>query len=123
MPALYIPHDRHLRIGEALRPFRDEGVLVLGSGMSFLNLNLLSSSSQPSTQFHRWLDDALGGDARHRADWLREWAYAPAGRTSHPREEHLLPLMVASGARGDAPGVRLWNGSVGDTTVTAWAFP
>ena len=35
---------------------------------------------------------------------LINWSAAPAARDCHPREEHLLPLMVAAGAAGDSPG-------------------
>jgi aromatic ring-opening dioxygenase catalytic subunit (LigB family) len=41
---------------------------------------------------------------------------------AHPREEHLLPLMVASGAGSDAAGRKIWRGMMGPTAVGAWAF-
>ena len=50
------------------------------------------------------------------------WSVAPSGRLSHPREEHLLPLMVASGAGSDAAGRKIWSGTMGPTVVSAWAF-
>lgn len=111
----------HVAIGEALRPLREDGVLIVGSGMSYHNLRQMGSSAA-ATEFDSWLDDALAGDAGHRRNRLAEWSRAPSGRAAHPREEHLLPLMVASGAGSDAPGRKLWSGAVGDTTVSAWAF-
>lgn len=113
--------NTHGRIGEALRPLRTQGVLVMGSGMSYHNLRQLGNGAA-AIEFDRWLDGALAGDAAHRRTWLAQWSRAPSGRTSHPREEHLLPLMVASGAGGDAPGRKLWSGAVGPTAVSAWAF-
>ncbi|HQX57649.1 MAG TPA: class III extradiol ring-cleavage dioxygenase [Burkholderiaceae bacterium] len=112
---------QHVAIGQALRPLRDDGVLIMGSGMSYHNLRQMGNSAA-ALDFDRWLDGALAGDASHRSAWLAQWARAPAGRTSHPREEHLLPLMVASGAGGDASGRKLWSGGVGATAVAAWAF-
>ncbi len=114
------PHD-HIAMGEALRPLRTDGVLIMGSGMSYHNLRQMDNSAAAS-EFDHWLDAALAGDTRHRSARLADWSRAPSGRISHPREEHLLPLMVASGAGGDTPGRKLWSGAVGATAVSAWAF-
>jgi aromatic ring-opening dioxygenase catalytic subunit (LigB family) len=89
--------------------------------MSYHNLRQMGNGTA-AMEFDRWLDGALAGNAEHRRSWLAQWARAPSGRVSHPREEHLLPLMVASGAGGDSPGRKLWNGAVGPTSVSAWAF-
>lgn len=112
----------HCRLGEALRPLRDEGVLVVGSGMSFHNLRNFSEGGPASLAFHNWLDDVLQGNYAQRTQALGQWSQAPGGRASHPREEHLLPLMVASGAGGDAPARKLWAGMVGPTHLGGWAF-
>ena len=111
----------HVAIGAALRPLRNQGVLIMGSGMSYHNLRQMGNGAA-AAQFDHWLDTALSGDSAHRRDRLAQWAEAPAGRLSHPREEHLLPLMVASGAGSDVPGRKLWSGLVGPTAVSAWAF-
>lgn len=116
----------HVDIGAALRPLRDEGVLIVGSGMSYHNLREFmapgASTAAASETFDDWLDGALAGDAAHRRASLAKWASAPAARASHPREEHLLPLMVASGAGGDAAALKVWSGLVGKTRVSAWSF-
>ncbi|MCY4755076.1 DODA-type extradiol aromatic ring-opening family dioxygenase [Pelomonas aquatica] len=93
----------HLALGRALSPLRDEGVLILGSGFSFHNLRLYNEAGRaPSAQFDAWLQAALPS-VDGRAERLQAWAEAPAARLAHPREEHLLPLMVAAGAaEGDA---------------------
>jgi aromatic ring-opening dioxygenase catalytic subunit (LigB family) len=96
----------HLRMGEALAPLRDEGVLVLGSGLSYHNLRQFGPAGGPaSQQFEAWLTDAVTvPDAKTRNARLREWSKAPAARASHPREEHLIPLMVAAGAAQEDRG-------------------
>ncbi len=111
----------HLAMGEALRSLREEGVLIMGSGMSYHNLSQMGNSAA-ALDFDRWLDGAMAGDAEYRRSWLTQWTHAPAGLTAHPREEHLLPLMVASGAGSDASGRKIWSGAVGATAVSAWAF-
>src|SRR6185437_16742539 len=92
----------HLAIGRALAPLRDEGVYILGSGMSYHNLRLFGAAGRaPAAEFDAWLREAMGKGAAERARWLAEWQKAPSARRAHPREEHLLPLMVAAGAAGE----------------------
>ena len=95
----------HVAAGRALAPLRDEGVLIIGSGMSFHNLRVFGDPRvrEPSSQFDRWLADAVSAPAEERAALLADWQAAPWARLCHPREEHLLPLMVAAGA-SDEPG-------------------
>jgi aromatic ring-opening dioxygenase catalytic subunit (LigB family) len=112
----------HHRMGRALRALRDEGVLIVGAGMSFHNLRNFAQAAPDSHRFHDWLDQALAGDWQARCDRLANWQHAPGGLASHPREEHLLPLMVASGAGSDAPGRPIWRGAIGPSAIGAWAF-
>lgn len=112
----------HCALGAALRPLRDEGVLLVGAGMSYHNLRDFAAGAPASHAFHDWLDVALAGDWQSRTEQLARWSTAPGGGVSHPREEHLLPLMVASGAGTDRPGRVLWRGAVGPTSLGAWAF-
>jgi len=105
--------ERHLEIGQALAPLRDEGVLIVGSGMTFHNLGQMRGGGEQalraSTAFDDWLSETVElTDARARADRLADWAQAPGSRFSHPREEHLLPLMVVAGAAGHDPGKRIY---------------
>ena len=109
----------HLAVGRALAPLRDEGILILASGFSYHNLRLMGPGAEvPSAQFDEWLGDALiDRSADVRAALLTQWAHAPSARVAHPREDHLIPLMVAVGAAGDDEAVRsyhedAWNGTV-----------
>jgi aromatic ring-opening dioxygenase catalytic subunit (LigB family) len=95
----------HLALGHAVAPLRDEGVLIVGSGLSWHNLRALGPSARvPSRLFDDWLQRTVASPAAERAERLLGWSQAPAARAAHPREEHLLPLMVAVGAAGDDPG-------------------
>ena len=115
------PH-LHSHLGQALRPLRDENVLILGAGMSYHNLGNFHQYAPASYAFHDWLDQTLDGNWQARSMGLANWQQAPGGRESHPREEHLLPLMVASGAGSDLPGRSIWRGKIGPTCIGAWAF-
>jgi len=114
--------ELHVDLGLALSSLREEGVLILGAGMSYHNLRDFAAQAPASHAFHDWLDQALAGNWDERREHLANWQTAPGGRASHPREEHLLPLMVASGAGSDAPGRTLWRGTIGPTSIGAWRF-
>ncbi|HET9122309.1 MAG TPA: class III extradiol ring-cleavage dioxygenase [Acidiferrobacteraceae bacterium] len=90
----------HLAAGRALASLRDEGILIIGSGLSYHNLRLFDPrAAAPSRAFDDWLQTTLLHTAAPaRSVRLRAWDSAPSARTAHPRADHLLPLMVAVGA-------------------------
>jgi len=98
-------------------------VLIVGAGMSFHNMRGYGDprATAPSRQFDAWLTEAATQDVEPRDDALLRWADAPAGRFSHPREEHLLPLMVAAGA-SDAAGERVYGELVMETAISGFRF-
>jgi aromatic ring-opening dioxygenase catalytic subunit (LigB family) len=116
--------ENHLAIGRALAPLRDEGVLIVGSGMSYHNMRGFMSGRgrQASEQFDAWLTNAVEDEPTKRDDALKKWASAPAARESHPREEHLIPLMVAAGAAGTDRGKRVLRDEVMGVVVSAVRF-
>ncbi|NQE64301.1 class III extradiol ring-cleavage dioxygenase [Caulobacter sp. RHG1] len=89
----------HVQLGRALAPLRDEGILLVGSGLSYHNLrNFGPGAAQASGAFDTWLQTTLMQPPEQRLRGLLDWERAPSARAAHPREEHLLPLMVALGA-------------------------
>ena len=114
--------ELHLRVGAALAPLRDEGVFIVGSGMSYHNLRKFFDGSgiSDSRSFDAWLRDTLVSPDRDAQ--LRRWTAAPAARASHPREEHLVPLMVAAGAAGGAKARLDFGGTVFGLAVTGVSF-
>jgi len=115
--------ELHLAAGKALAPLRDEGVLIIGSGMSFHNMQAYRDpgAMNPSKRFDTWLDQATEAAAPTRDYSLAEWVDAPMARYAHPREEHLIPLMVAAGA-SEAPGKRIFKGDVLGTIISGFRF-
>lgn len=114
----------HLAIGRALAPLRDEGVLILGSGMSFHNMRAFFSGEGPraSVEFDTWLGETIAAAPEDRDRRLLDWARAPSARAAHPREEHLLPLMVVAGAAGADRGRTAFTGSVFGQRISAHHF-
>lgn len=101
----------HLAAGRALAPLREQGVLIVGSGLSYHNLRQFGpAGAAPSRAFDAWLQHTvLESRGVQRARLLVNWADAPAARQAHPREDHLLPLMVAAGAAEDAAATRIYQ--------------
>ena len=114
----------HLAIGRALAPLRDEGVFILGSGMSYHNMRGFGrdASFDHSLRFDAWLDEVVKLDRAERDKRLAGWGTAPSARESHPREEHLLPLMVIAGAGGSDPGNVVFKDKVMGVRVAAHQF-
>ena len=116
--------SEHLAMGRALAPLRDEGVLVVGSGLSYHDLRSFGSAraSADSAAFDAWLGDVTTQAATVRDPALSGWAKAPRARQAHPREEHLLPLLVAAGAAGADRGHVVFRDRVMNATISAIRF-
>jgi aromatic ring-opening dioxygenase catalytic subunit (LigB family) len=114
----------HIAAGRALAPLRDEGVLIVGSGMSFHNLRAYfrPETGEASRAFDRWLTKAVESPAPERDARFADWQGAPDARFSHPREEHLVPLFVAAGAGGDMPGKRVFRDEPMGAAISAYRF-
>jgi aromatic ring-opening dioxygenase catalytic subunit (LigB family) len=115
---------QHLAIGRALAPLRADNVLIVGSGMSFHNLRALFSggSLARANAFDAWLSETLTGDPAAREKLLAAWAAAPEARFAHPREEHLIPLLVAAGAASGEPGTRVYNDDIMGAATSGFRF-
>jgi aromatic ring-opening dioxygenase catalytic subunit (LigB family) len=114
----------HIAIGGALAPLRDEGVLIVGSGMSFHNLR--ERGPHVTERADAWdaaLTEAVTDpDPARRAERVAAWDTLTHAHFAHPREEHLLPLMVALGAGGDDPARRAFAGHVLGWAVSGYRF-
>ena len=105
-----------LKLGERLRPLRDEGVLIIGSGFLTHGLPFLTDfrldAAAPgwSTDFDAWAADAL---ARGDVDELASYrTHAPGMPYAHPTVEHYTPLFITLGAASDpeTPGDQVVDG-------------
>jgi len=113
----------HLAIGRALAPLRRQGVLIVGSGMSYHNLAAMFSGggAEAAAAFDAWLGETVA-DPKSREERLTAWRSAPGGRASHPRSEHLIPLMVAAGAAAGDPAIRTFNESIAGKPISGFRF-
>ena len=119
--------DWHYRLGRALAPLRDEGVLVVGSGGFSHNLRALDWQHAQATTYP-WVAAftdplraaLLEGDVTRALDWTS----LPYAAQNHPTTEHLYPLYVALGAGGEGTAGRLLHRDVemGGLALDAFAF-
>lgn len=120
----------HIAMGAALRPLREEGVLILGSGSFTHDLRRFRPGSTrldaPETMdvsaFSAWMDEKImAGDLNALADYRQ---LAPYAADEHPTEEHLLPLYAVLGAAGPDIKPQKLHSSVeyGFLRMDAYAF-
>ncbi|CAN5435484.1 class III extradiol ring-cleavage dioxygenase [soil metagenome] len=114
----------HLAMGRALAPLRDEGVFIIGSGMSFHNMRGFGNprARVVAETFDAWLRESATLDETERDRRLADWTNAPAARDAHPREEHLIPLMVVAGAAGADRATVPYGGSFMGVRLSAYHF-
>lgn len=114
----------HFALGRALAPLRTEGVLIIGSGLSYHNLRqIYGGGSEASAQFDAWLQQAvLHSTQEQRTKQLANWESAPAARLAHPREDHLIPLMVAAGAAETEAATCIYHEAQAFAGITVSSF-
>ena len=122
---------KHIEMGKALSSLMDENILILGSGMSFHNLNILLSGSESTDsdnaknkEFDDWLVNVCAGDKLNNVEKekaLIEWIKAPSARFCHPREEHLIPLHVCYGIKNKKADL-VFNDNVIEKKVSAFLW-
>jgi aromatic ring-opening dioxygenase catalytic subunit (LigB family) len=117
--------SEHLAIGRALSSLRDQGVFIVGSGMTFHNMQAFRGRGGAQAQaqaFDTWLQATGTAPEAERTRALTAWTEAPSARYAHPREEHLLPLMVVAGAAGSDVGSVPYRGKLFGLPFSAYHF-
>jgi aromatic ring-opening dioxygenase catalytic subunit (LigB family) len=117
----------HIALGRALAFLRAEGVLILGSGLSFHNMRAFAAPSaqnlQQSQAFDQWLRSSLLAPQPAQVEnALVHWQDAPFARFCHPREEHLLPLHVCWGAAAGEKAQVIYQGQLMGVAVSGFAW-
>jgi aromatic ring-opening dioxygenase catalytic subunit (LigB family) len=116
--------EEHIEVGHAIAQLRLENNLIIGSGMSYHNLpRFFRGRDVAAESFDNWLLETVTmKDVAERERRLIAWARAPGAHDAHPREEHLIPLMVAAGAGGSDPGTRVYSDRVNGIALSGFRF-
>jgi 4,5-DOPA dioxygenase extradiol len=118
----------HIALGRALRPLREQGVLIVGSGSITHNLRALFKHPQGApvpdwvTEFCDWIAGKIEAGDMDALSAYR--TLAPHAVQNHPTDEHLLPLFVALGAADKVGGAQRLNSvmTYGILAMDAWLF-
>ncbi|MEH6410992.1 MAG: class III extradiol ring-cleavage dioxygenase [Hyphomonas sp.] len=118
----------HFRLGEALAPLREEGVMIIGSGSLTHNLRAVFSGGfqidspppQWVTDFADWMETHLENEDTNSV--LHAVQLAPHGQDNHPTMDHILPLFVAMGAGGSHARRIHHSTTYGALAMDAYAF-
>jgi len=99
-----LPIEKHLEIGEELTKFRDEGVLIIGSGNAVHNLSAMNPSGKEyewAVSFDKFVKERL---EEKDSKSLVEYKKKSSARYAVPTNEHYLPLLYVLGvSNGDEP--------------------
>jgi 4,5-DOPA dioxygenase extradiol len=88
--------QQQVEVGEALKPLRQQGVLIIGSGGSLHNLSEMNHSGRTDTwaiEFEEWLRQVVEGNRFE--DLLSAEKYPRDFQRAHPSIEHFVPIIVA----------------------------
>lgn len=75
--------------------------------------------------FDAYLQDAVANpnhSVEQRHQLLADWEKGPSARTCHPREEHLLPLMVAAGAAKYSPAEIVYSDKLMGARISGYMW-
>lgn len=117
--------EQHISIGRALSSLRDDGVLIIGSGLSYHNLRQFGpAAKEPSAQFDAWLTESIALSPNERVQRMIGWEQAPSARICHAQEDHLVPLFVALGAAENDVATKTYfeQGIFGGVTASSFRF-
>jgi aromatic ring-opening dioxygenase catalytic subunit (LigB family) len=119
--------QQHINMGKALEPLREEDVLIIGSGMSYHNIQSFFSNNpkvkEISEEFDNWLNGTITNhNNQERETRLIDWHKAPGASFSHPRSEHLLPLFICAGAGNSDQAKQVYSDYLMGAKISAFAF-
>ena len=117
------PPAEHYETGRKLRPLRDEGVLMLGSGNVVHNLGAAvwkDAAFDWATEFDARVKEAiLAGDHDALVDY---GSLGSSARLAVPTEEHYLPMLYVLGAADPGEAVSFFTETVTLGSISMRSF-
>ena len=120
---------KHIYLGRAVAKLREEGVLIIVSGMAVHNLRDMrfGGLGGGAFQYTETFDEALKEAVEREPGEQRDIGMAGIleradARKAHPTFEHLLPIHIGVGAAGQDRGERLWTLKEGSMSWAQYRF-
>lgn len=115
------PGPYHYALGRELRRFREEGILIVGSGNIVHNLREMEweEGAKPdprAVEFDAWARDAIR--ARDHRTLVEDWGRSEAGRFSVPSPDHYYPLLYCLGASDERDSIRFELEAIDNATIS-----
>ena len=114
----------HFDLGRKLRPLREEGVLIVGSGNVVHNLRLIDWNLPGGYDWADSFDEyirqvVLSGDFAAAVDFSRA---GPAAARAVPTPDHYLPLLYVLGAAEAGEPIEVFNNQrvMGSMSMTSY---
>lgn len=117
--------DFHYRLGRELRPWREHGVLVMGTGDIVHNLRAMDWAAAGgfdwAEAFDRWACERIEAGAHAE---LAAYPARPEARLAVPTAEHYLPLLYVLGAAFEDEAPQFFNRGIvmGSISMTGVAY-
>ncbi|KAM0241531.1 hypothetical protein ACHAP5_007487 [Fusarium lateritium] len=109
------PHA-HYALGRAVSALRDEGIVIIGAGMSVHNLRDMHHMFEGNTEplpyvvsFDNALKEAVEADPAVRQEKMASICKRGDAKQAHPFMDHLMPVFIAAGAAGEDRGTQTWT--------------
>lgn len=120
LPVLQLSLDRTLdsegliKLGEALKPLRDQGIAIIASGSLTHNLYEIQPEQAPpvayADRFEKWVRECVKN--RDTEELCNPHLYSEDFKRSHPTDEHYVTLLIAMGASGPGEQLQVLEGGI-----------
>jgi 4,5-DOPA dioxygenase extradiol len=113
--------EYHYELGQLLRQFRSQGVLIIGSGNIVHNLDVLirTESAKPydwAIEFDQWVKDRL--EDRNYDSIVKDAEATHAGRMSIPARDHWYPLLYTLGASDEKDELKFIHEGIDNGSIS-----
>ena len=116
--------EEHLQLAKALRPLREEGVLIFASGNMVHNLSIMNWSLEEdgydwAIDFDMWTRDAIAKDPH----WLANVSTHESYKKAVPTPEHFIPALYIAGLADETSQTEVITGgcAYGSISMTSWS--
>ncbi len=121
------PPEVHYQIGKELKPLRDEGVLLFGTGNIVHNLPLIdwgigAKGFDWAYEFDDFIKENI--EKANHGDILRYQSLGRTAKLAVPTPDHFNPLLYILGASDEEDNVSVYNNSclMGSMSMTSYLF-